>query len=215
MCCICGEKLTGRHLQNDVGPVCTLCSRAAPAFEKAVAFGSYDGVLCDLIHVLKYQQVKTAARTLALFLNGALASQPLPQSLIAIPIPLAAGKRRQRGFNQAEEIARHLASCRSAATRIQLDGGSLVRKRETASQTGLTRHQRRANVRGAFAVRHSEKIKGRSVLLVDDVMTTGATANECARVLRSAGAAQVYVATVARATREVSAGLKTLAAAGT
>ncbi|HEY5029285.1 MAG TPA: phosphoribosyltransferase family protein, partial [Candidatus Angelobacter sp.] len=76
--------------------------------------------------------------------------------------------------------------------------------RETASQTGLTRHQRRANVRGAFAVLRPEKVKGRSILIVDDVMTTGTTAGECARVLRRAGAKEVFVATVARATKEAA-----------
>jgi predicted amidophosphoribosyltransferase len=85
-----------------------------------------------------------------------------------------------------------------------LDTSVLVRTRETASQTGLTRHQRRANVRGAFAVVKPEKIKGRSILVVDDVMTTGTTAGECARVLRRAGAKEVFVATVARATKEAA-----------
>jgi predicted amidophosphoribosyltransferase len=90
---------------------------------------------------------------------------------------------------------------------IQLDTASLSRTRETASQTGLTRHQRRANVRGAFAVIRPEKVRGRSILLVDDVMTTGTTVNECSRVLLRAGAKEVFVATVARATKEVDFGL--------
>jgi len=88
-------------------------------------------------------------------------------------------------------------------TSIQLDTASLIRTRETVSQTGLTRHQRRANLRGAFAVTRPEKLHGQNILLVDDVMTTGATAGECARVLLRAGAKQVLVATVARAIREV------------
>jgi ComF family protein len=126
----------------------------------------------------------------------------LPDSVIVVPVPLWSGKRSARGFNQAEAIARSFLALQSSSS-IQLDTAILVRTRETASQTGLTRHQRRANVRGAFAVVRPEKIKGRSILIVDDVMTTGTTAGECARVLRRAGAKEVFVATVARATKEV------------
>ena len=130
--------------------------------------------------------------------------------MLVLPVPLWTGKRRTRGFNQAEEIARFvvrdLANGGTASTRIQLDTTSLVRQRETASQTGLTRPQRRANVRGAFAVVRRDVVRGRSILLVDDVMTTGTTAGECARVLLRAGAKEVFVATVARATKEVQSG---------
>src|SRR5208337_5604550 len=92
----------------------------------------------------------------------------------------------------------------AAPNRLRLCAGALERKRETPSQTGLTRHQRRLNLRGAFAVAQPEGVKGREVLLVDDVYTTGATVSECARVLRQAGATKVWVATVAR-TLKISA----------
>ena len=118
---------------------------------------------------------------------------------------MAGGKHRARGFNQAEEIARAFiaeAAALGLAGGIQLQSGWLVRKRETTSQTGLTRPQRQANLRGAFAVTGQEKLKGKTVLLVDDVMTPGATAGECARIIMKAGAKEVFVATVARATRE-------------
>jgi ComF family protein len=129
-------------------------------------------------------------------------------------VPLWSGKRQARGFNQAEAVARAFLSLNSFGS-IQLDTSSLARTRETASQTGLTRKQRRENVRGAFAVTKAEKIRGRSILLVDDVMTTGTTVNECARVLLRAGAKEVFVATVARATKEVgSVQLKAVGAYG-
>jgi ComF family protein len=116
--------------------------------------------------------------------------------VLIVPVPLYSRKRRQRGFNQAELIAR-------AALKLQPSGRfelSLVlhRTRETQSQIGLSRHDRRENLRGAFAVTMPEQIRGREVLLVDDVFTTGTAASECALVLRRAGAAKVYVATVAR-----------------
>jgi len=110
-----------------------------------------------------------------------------------------------RGFNQAEAIARAFLRFQTSGS-IQLDTSILVRLRDTVSQTGLTRHQRRANVRGAFTVMDPAKVKGRSILIVDDVMTTGATAGECARVLRRAGAKEVFVATVARAIKEAGLG---------
>jgi ComF family protein len=132
----------------------------------------------------------------------------LPDKLTVIPVPLWPGKRHARGFNQAEEIARAFVRAQQGVrvqrgpASIQLETSSLVRKRDTASQTGLTRKQRRANVKGAFAVVRKEKIQGRNILLVDDVMTTGVTAAECARVLVRAGAKEVFVATVARATKD-------------
>lgn len=205
LCSLCGEKLfIGEH-STELLPLCGLCRRAAPPYRKAVSYGAYAGQLRDLVHLLKYHQVKPAARVLGKLLNGVLANATLPESLLVIPVPLWTGKRRTRGFNQAEEIARALVS-ETASTRIQLDTTSLVRQRETASQTGLTRHQRRANVRGAFAAVRHGAVQGKSILLVDDVMTTGTTAGECARVLMKAGAKEVFVATVARATKEVQSG---------
>lgn len=179
-----------------------MCRRVAPPFQRAVAYGAYDGVLRDLVHLLKYQRVKPVAPLLARLLNESLGDIRFPESLLVVPIPLYKRKLRERGFNQAEEIARAFIRRRTDA-RIQLETSSLVRTRETASQTGLTRHQRRANVRGAFAVVKPERVLDKSLLIVDDVMTTGTTASECARVLLRAGARQVFVATVARATREV------------
>ncbi len=202
LCSACGEKLFGQHFETETGPLCGLCRRAAPSFHRAVAYGAYAGALRDLVHIFKYQRVRPAAPLLGRLLSQALAQAKVPEPLVVVPVPLWSGKRQARGFNQAEEIARSFLRSRPG-TSIQLDTASLIRTRETVSQTGLTRHQRRANLRGAFAVTRPEKLRGQNVLLVDDVMTTGATAGECARVLLRAGAKQVLVATVARAIREV------------
>jgi len=115
-----------------------------------------------------------------------------------IPVPLHARKRAQRGFNQSELITRSALKQIARPERFQELTNVLLRHRETGSQIGLTRHQRRENLRGAFAVTDTERISGRDVLLVDDVFTTGTTASECARVMRRAGAKHVWVATVAR-----------------
>lgn len=209
LCTRCGEKLAGQRYAGDSNPVCDLCRRATPRFRRAVAYGAYDGALRDLLHIFKYQGVRSAAPLLGRLLGRAVESSGIEGPFLVVPVPLTTAKRRSRGFNQAEEIARAYASVSAslnafrAAAGIQVDSALLVRNRETVSQTGLTRPQRQANLRGAFAVRKPEKLRGKRVLLVDDVMTTGATAGECVRVLMKSGAKEVFVATVARATREI------------
>jgi ComF family protein len=202
MCALCGERLFSPHLKSEADPLCGLCQRAKPPFTKAAAYGAYDGELRDLIHIFKYHQVKSAGPVLADFLAQTAAKMAMPGALMVVPVPLFKGKLRSRGFNQAEEIARAYVR-RQPTAGIQLETSALVRTRDTASQTGLTRKQRRLNLRGAFAVTDPLKVAGKNVLLVDDVMTTGTTAAECARVLLRAGVKQVFVATVARATKEV------------
>jgi len=180
---------------------CLLCQRVDPPFERAVTYGSYDGGLRDLIHVLKFQQVRPAAQVLGRVLAETIANleQAMPVGRIAVvPVPLHRRKQAQRGFNQAEMIARAALQRLARPKRFKLSTGVLVRRRETGSQIGLTRHQRRENLRGAFAVSDPTRILKRDILLIDDVLTTGTTASECARVLLRAGAARVWVATAAR-----------------
>jgi len=163
-----------------------------------MAYGSYDGGLRELIHLLKYDGVRPAAgvlgRMLAEVVDG-FGSEF--RSAVVVPVPLHGSKLRQRGFNQAEEIAR-AALKNLRRSELTLAPGVLHRRRATESQTGLSDHQRQQNVRGAFEVASSEAITDKDVLLVDDVFTTGATVSECVRVLRRAGADRVFVATVAR-----------------
>jgi len=211
VCHVCGERLfqsalAGPGLDQAVGAPseelrCPDCAHGEQAFSRAVAYGSFEGKLRELIHVLKYEHMRPVAVVLGRRLAGAVCDA-LPEcaahSPLVIPVPLHKSKERQRGFNQAELIARALVKY-LPATGWELNTSVLRRCRQTASQTGLTRLQRRLNVRGAFEVRLPEAIIQRDILLVDDVFTTGTTVSECARVLRSSGAAQVWVATVARA----------------
>jgi ComF family protein len=178
---------------------CVLCRRLEPPYVKASAYGSYESGLRELIHLLKYDGVRPAANVLGRMLADAIVPlQPhfATGTVLLVPVPLYTGKRHQRGFNQAELIARAALKL-VPAHRFELKP-ILERTRETQSQIGLSRHQRRENLRGAFAVTAPEAIRGREILLVDDVFTTGTTVSECARVLRRAGSAKVYVATVAR-----------------
>jgi ComF family protein len=210
-CSVCGEALhlPAYVLRENSNPSetycgerrCQLCQRTDPPFERAAAYGSYDGALRDLIHLLKFQQVRSAAAVLGRMLAETIANleQAMPVGSIAvIPVPLHSRKRAQRGFNQAQMIARIALQHLSRPRRFDLCEGVLLRRRETGSQIGLTRHQRRENLRGAFAVSNTARIVNRDILLIDDVLTTGTTASECARVLLRAGAARVWVATVAR-----------------
>jgi ComF family protein len=203
LCAICGERIFSPYAvaDPDGDPRCGLCRRIELAFTRAVAYGSYEDGLRELIHLLKYNGVRPAANVLGRMLAETIA-ELAPEfslgSVAIIPVPLFRAKLREREFNHAESIARAAAKLFPQTGRLQLCAGALVRKRETPSQTGLTRHQRRENVRGAFAAAQPDIVRGREVLIVDDVYTTGATVSECARVLRRAGAAKVWVATVAR-----------------
>ena len=202
VCSICGERVLSSYAECDADGVlrCPVCRRLERPFARAVAYGSYDGGLRELIHLLKYNGMRPAGNVLGRMLaEGLVKLEPEfgPDRVLVVPVPLYKGKRRQRGFNQAELIARcALKSCRDE--RLLLSTDVLLRTRATQSQIGLTSHQRRENMRGAFAVARAAEVTGREIVLVDDVYTTGTTATECARVLRKAGAAKVWVATVAR-----------------
>jgi ComF family protein len=217
VCAICGERLFSSYAFTGAAdePRCGLCRRIKPPFARAAAYGSYESGLRELIHLLKYGGVRPAANVLGRMLAEAIATlepelrrnsgtNSRANSVAVIPVPLHRIKLRQRGFNQAELIARSAMKFSPPGRGLRLCAGVLERKRETASQIGLTGHQRRENLRGAFGVAQPELVSGCEVLVVDDVYTTGATVSECARVLRRAGATRVWVATVAR-TLKISA----------
>lgn len=140
----------------------------------------------------KYGRVLPAANW---FARRLVPLVPQPAADLLVPVPLSRERRRERGFNQSELMARRLA--RLAGLRCY--PAALIRRRETWSQAGLSREERERNVRGAFHVPDPHRINGRRILLLDDVLTTGATVAACAAALKKAGAATVSVITVARA----------------
>ncbi|HTB11849.1 MAG TPA: ComF family protein [Bryobacteraceae bacterium] len=165
-------------------------------FDTVYTFGSYEETLRELIHLFKYSQIRPLAKPL-----GALIARAIPREHrfdLMIPMPLHWKKRWSRGYNQSELLAREVAR------RWGVPVANVVRRvKPTAPQAGLSNSKRRLNVRGAFAIRKGQSIKGLRVLLIDDVLTTGATASACARVLKRAGASHVAVAAVARTDRRM------------
>lgn len=199
VCVCCQRRLSAAHQPADRELLCGVCRRGLNEFDRLRSFGAFDGVLRDLLHLFKYNRVAPLARPLAQLLAVVVHQEPaLGQVDMVVPVPLYPRRERARGYNQAELLARELAH----ALDLPIAPSALARIRDTASQTGLTPRQRRENVRGAFAVRKlrdgRSQVKGKRILLIDDVATTGATLNACARTLKRAGAARVEAATVAR-----------------
>ena len=160
----------------------------------------------DALHALKYGGLRPAARGLGRMLAEAIGqlAAVAPSQMLVVAVPLHRSKHRGRGFNQAHMLAvQALAHLRQThpSWRLELAAGMLVRQRSTQSQAGLTPRQRRINLRGAFRVAEPAAVAGKHVLLVDDILTTGATARAAAQALAKAGAATVWVATLARARR--------------
>lgn len=173
------------------GP-CASCRADPPAWDWAWAGAEYEGPVRDAIHALKFEGKRALARPLAALVLEQT-GRGLGLGLAAlVPVPLARAREHARGFNQAALVAERLA----AALRVPVRPRWLARVRATGPQSDLGAAERRANVRGAFVA--APAVAGRYVVVVDDVLTTGATAAECARALRVAGAARVGVLTVAR-----------------
>jgi ComF family protein len=160
----------------------------------------YEGSLRTLIHLFKYSGMKPLARPLAAYLERAI---PIDERFDAVvPVPLYWRKQWERGFNQAELLARHVAKHRGIPVL-----NALRRKRATATQAGLASAGRRRNVAGAFVLRSAPKpdprLAGKKILLIDDVMTTGATASACATALKRGGAQSISLLTLARVDRRL------------
>ena len=187
------------------GILCRECRLAPPAFERAVAYGTYRGELRTLLRMLKFSRMPGVAGLLGKRLAETIATldHAAASELLVVAVPLFSQRERQRGFNQSVLLAeRALGHLRHSHPGWKLEPrhGLLQRQRSTHTQFLLGARDRRRNLRGAFGV--NGEVRGREVLLVDDILTTGATARECARVLVAAGATKVWVVTLARAQRE-------------
>ena len=174
---------------------CANCSEITLHFDRALGIVRFNGVARIAIHSLKYSRQTYWTRALqAWFVEGATAlSEPEDFDLI-LPVPLHPWRERNRGFNQAWFLAQSL----SKLWKIPTSRNALVRVRATETQTHLDRVERLQNLKDAFKVKTPRDISGKRILLVDDVLTTGATTSECSRVLKKAGAISILVFTLAR-----------------
>lgn len=179
--------------------LCGECSSSPPRFSAARSALVYEGVTASMIHELKYGGKTVRRRVLADLVMEFLGDELKTWGVdLVLPVPLHPRRLRTRGFNQALLLAEVMAGRLS----LPLERSLLERVRETPSQTSLSRDERLRGLRGAFAVSRPSRVEGRTVLVVDDVMTTGATLNECAALLFSAGAREVYAVSVARTVRD-------------
>jgi competence protein ComFC len=212
-----GERIVCREclarLAPREGPVCPVCGRfyespgeehlcrrcleSRPAFSVHRSCGTYGGALKDVILLFKYRKYAPLSSPLGRFAELSLGSEARlwEGADFLVPVPLHRARRRERGFNQSKLLARELARPR----RLPVLTGSLVKLRNAPPQAGLRATDRERNVIGAYAVRRPERVRGWTLVLVDDVTTTGATLRECARVLMEAGAKEVRVITLAQA----------------
>ncbi len=182
---------------------CALCRLGLHGFDAVYSYGSYEGTLRKLVHLFKYEGMRPLARPFGQWLARALPREAAFD--LIVPMPLHWFKQWQRGFNQSELLAREIGRKWRVPVR------SVVRRRRaTRPQAGLTNAKRRENVRGAFQMKkffskgRTHGLDGMRVLLVDDVVTTGATASACARVLKRAGAANVALLALARTDRRAA-----------
>ncbi|MBI3047859.1 MAG: ComF family protein [Acidobacteria bacterium] len=205
-CRTCGDPLPSWRVVSLALEQCARCRRHPPLFHAGRTAGEYEGTLRDILQAFKYDDRRALARPLGALLRAAGADL-LRGADCVVPVPLHAWRRLGRGFNQADALARQLGAPVVRA---------LSRTRATPPQTGLTAAARRHNVRGAFRISpllsrraRARWLAARTVLLVDDVRTTGATLSACAAVLLDAGAREVRILTVARAAPPAAAATRT------
>lgn len=191
-CLHCGDPVEGRV---DEAFTCHWCDELNPAFDYARSVVRYRGSVPRMIQAFKYHAAHYLTPDLVRLLMAGLETAPEFGPLDAVCcVPLHRVRQRERGYNQSALLAHGLAQQLGKPFLKR----ALVRHRQTGTQTHLSARERVANVHGAFAIRRHAAIAGLNVLLLDDVMTTGATVSECARILKAAGAAKVCVLTVAR-----------------
>lgn len=187
----------GRHLEknNPIKNICPGCLKRKFNFDRAFSPCAYEGVIKDLIHEFKYNGKTHLGQPLGRIMTGFIREYRLPIDYLdmIIPVPLYKTRLRQREFNQAEVLGRHIAE----EFKKILEPDALIRLRQTKTQTELAPEERFLNVKASFAADAGVDLKMKNLLVVDDVLTTGATSSEAARALKNAGANIVFILTLA------------------
>jgi ComF family protein len=197
-CGICGRPLPGLTHREDEPPLCPACHDKTYAFDRALSFAIYEGALVQAVLLLKFEQIEPLGRWFAERLAGLVESEGEGLSAdVVVPVPLHRDRERERGYNQAALLSKPL----SKRLRLPHKAVLLMRTRARPDKRILSLEERWESVRGAFATRLGSRVDNLRVLLVDDVLTTGATLDACARALHEAGAKSVIALTVARAVR--------------
>jgi len=176
--------------------LCRICSIPDWGCDDIRTIGPFEAPLSDAIHMLKYSDARSVSRKLGLLMAGRIGPGSIySQAELVLAVPLHGARKRERGYNQAQLLAEQLGK----ELGVPAPKGVVLRARHTKSQTTMNKEQRRKNVEGIFAVRKPEEIKGKAIILVDDVLTTGATIGSCGHALLAAGAAKVLAMTAAAA----------------
>jgi ComF family protein len=182
-------RICSTPFSSEYSDICAGCLEDRPLFSHALFFGIYEGPLAAAIHYYKFHGIKRLHKPLGRFMLSLA-----PSGIDAVvPVPMTAGRLRERGFNQSLLLAKVIAG--NARVPFMYEG--LLKKADTLPQIGLSAVRRKSNIRGAFSA--TRRFDGMRLLLIDDVMTTGATAGECSKALIKAGAEKVVVLVLARA----------------
>lgn len=191
-CHFCGRQLDKKTFTKHI---CPACVRKKVHFDRAFSPCSYEGIIKELIHEFKYKNKDYLGRTLTRPMISFIKEYNLPidHCDFIVPVPLHESRLREREFNQAEVLSRHIGD----EFNKEIFSAGLMRHKPTKTQTELLEHERFSNVKDSFLVKDAQKIKGKNILLVDDVLTTAATSSEAALALKNAGANIVFVLTLA------------------
>jgi len=197
-CEICGQPMQAFAARESERLICRVCADNTYAFERARSYALYEGALVRAILLLKFERIGPLGAWFAERLTEVVRKESdVLEADVVVPVPLHRDRERERGYNQADMVAKPLAK----KLRLPHQTALLMRTRPRPDKQVLSFEERWESVRGAFATRPGSQVDNRRVLLVDDVLTTGATLDACARALREAGAKSVIGLTVARATR--------------
>lgn len=191
-CCCCGRQLSRKNLTKSI---CAGCIKKTLHFDRAFSPCVYEGTLKELIHEFKYKNKDYLGSTLSKLMIDFIKEYELPMDLIdfIIPVPLHKTRLREREYNQAEILSNHIGR----EFKRMVSNNILIRNRYTKTQTELEPEKRLSNVKNSFSVTHHDVFKGKNLLLIDDVLTTGSTVSEAAYALKNSGANIVFVLTLA------------------